>query len=174
MTLANTITLFRLFLVPLLVAFLFSEAEVAKYWAAALFLIAGLSDCLDGHLARRRDEVSVFGKVVDPLADKLIVLTALFALVKRGLVNIWLAIVLLVKEAVLVLGAAWLICVKRRVISAHVWGKVAAVVLYAGTFLTILELSWGPVLMAMGVSISLAAGLYYLFVALTGSTEEIG
>ena len=66
MTLANTITLFRLFLVPLLVAFLFSEAEVAKYWAAALFLIAGLSDCLDGHLARRRDEVSVFGKVVDP------------------------------------------------------------------------------------------------------------
>ena len=53
-------------------------------------------------------------------------------------------------------------------------GKVAAVVLCAGTFLTILELSWGPVLMAMGVSISLAAGLYYLFVALTGSTEEIG
>ncbi|MCK9222229.1 MAG: CDP-alcohol phosphatidyltransferase family protein [Limnochordia bacterium] len=174
MTLANAITVLRIMTVPLLVVFLFAETEVAKYWAAALFLIAGVSDFLDGHLARSRDEVSVFGKLADPLADKLIVLTTVFALVKRSLVNSWLAIVLLVKEVVLILGGAWLFCIKRRVISASMPGKVAAVVLYAGIFLTILELPLGQVLIAIGIGISLMAGAYYLFQALTGGTEKIG
>ena len=104
MNLPNYITLVRIFLVPLLVAVLltsFSEDwfNIQRYaLAIGIFLIASFTDILDGHLARRRNQVSNLGKFLDPIADKLLVSAALIVLVEKHLAPSWAVVVILGRE----------------------------------------------------------------------------
>jgi CDP-diacylglycerol--glycerol-3-phosphate 3-phosphatidyltransferase len=105
MNLPNTLTLTRIFLVPLLVVVLLTKFEghlilgVRKELVgAAIFAIASLTDWLDGYVARRRQQVTAFGQVVDPLADKLLTSAALISLVQMGLAPAWMVAVIIGRE----------------------------------------------------------------------------
>lgn len=105
MNLPNALTLGRIFLVPLLVVVLLTEVEsVQVQWAprgllaAAIFALASLTDWLDGYLARRRHQVTTFGQLLDPLADKLLVSAALISLVQIDLAPAWMAAVIIGRE----------------------------------------------------------------------------
>lgn len=108
MNLPNVLTLSRIFLVPLLVAVLLrSDAvELDTGWvvfsreiiALAIFLAAALTDLLDGYLARRRRQVTSFGKLLDPIADKLLVSAALISLVELGRVEAWMVVLIVSRE----------------------------------------------------------------------------
>ena len=98
LNLPNALTLLRIFLVPLLVVVLLTRIEGHVYLGAAIFLVAVLTDYLDGFFARRRNEVTRLGILLDPLADKLLTAAAFLSLVEMGLVPAWVVMIVLARE----------------------------------------------------------------------------
>jgi CDP-diacylglycerol--glycerol-3-phosphate 3-phosphatidyltransferase len=98
LNLPNALTLLRMFLVPLLVVVLLTRVEGHEYLGAGIFALAVLTDYLDGYFARRRNEVTRLGILLDPLADKLLIAAALLSLVEMGLVPAWMVMIILARE----------------------------------------------------------------------------
>jgi CDP-diacylglycerol--glycerol-3-phosphate 3-phosphatidyltransferase len=96
--LPNRITLFRIFLVPLIIVFLISPSLWSCFIAALIFALAAASDWLDGHLARVTDQVTLLGKLLDPIADKLLIVAALVPLVALGRVDAWIVALIVGRE----------------------------------------------------------------------------
>ncbi len=120
--LPNLLTVFRILLVPVLVVVLLSEVFESDWPAAAVFALASLTDVADGYLARRNDQVSTFGKLWDPLADKLLVTAALISLVSLGKLDAWVAMVVISREFA-VTGLRQVAVEQGRVIAASAAGK---------------------------------------------------
>src|SRR5690554_76989 len=98
MNLPNKLTMFRIILVPVLVVVLLINIPYGDYFAAAIFILAALTDSLDGYLARRWKQVTRLGIFLDPLADKLLIMAALICLVQLGRIPGWIAIVIIARE----------------------------------------------------------------------------
>jgi CDP-diacylglycerol--glycerol-3-phosphate 3-phosphatidyltransferase len=94
----NLLTLLRILLVPVLVVALGTEAEGGSTIAAAVFVLASLTDGLDGYIARSRQSITTFGKVMDPVADKLLIAAALLTLVSLDRVDAWVAMIVIARE----------------------------------------------------------------------------
>src|SRR3990170_4660370 len=98
LNLPNVLTLLRILLVPVLVVALTLEIPNGSTIAAAVFVLAALTDGLDGYIARSRESITTFGKVMDPIADKLLIAAALMALVSLDRVAAWVAMVIIARE----------------------------------------------------------------------------
>lgn len=98
MNIANKITLFRVFLVPIFMVVLYSDINNSQFIAGLIFVFASLTDTLDGYLARSRNLVTNFGKFVDPLADKVLVSAALISLVEMDKIPGWIVVVIIARE----------------------------------------------------------------------------
>ncbi|NLJ86792.1 MAG: CDP-diacylglycerol--glycerol-3-phosphate 3-phosphatidyltransferase [Firmicutes bacterium] len=165
MNLANCLTMLRIAAVPLFL-YLFSLEGISSYWIALVFVLTGITDILDGRLARARNQVTRFGVLADPLADKLIMLAAIISLASRGNVPMWVAGLLVVKEVALIIGAGFFLVSKSKVTPASRLGKSATVLLYVGVTGSILGIAYSVYLVLLGVGVSLIAGLDYLRQAL--------
>ena len=140
MTLANRLTLLRIFLSFLFMAFLFHRGIAFRLSALILFLIASLTDLYDGRLARLKDQVSNFGKLMDPIADKILVLCAFVAFVELGLIPGWMVVLVLSRE-LLITGVRLLVLTQGRgVLSAGVGGKHKTVTQMGGIIWVLLVL----------------------------------
>ncbi len=129
MNLPNLLTLFRILLVPVFLYFLFN-GPIA--YALAAFVLAGLTDAVDGALARMTGQITELGILLDPLADKALVLSAFVALTVLGKVPAWLTIAIVLRDAVIVIGSAELYRRGRREdIRPVVLGKVTTFFLFA-------------------------------------------
>lgn len=134
MNLANKITLARIFLVPIIVFFLlinipFPEIRIEQFTitynqiiAVLIFIIAASTDSLDGYIARSRKMVSNLGKLLDPLADKLLVSAVLVSLVEMGKVDAWIVIIIISREFA-VTGLRQIAALQGTVVAADNWGK---------------------------------------------------
>ncbi len=99
MNLPNSLTLARIFLVPIVVAVLLTkEIRNWTFWGASLFLVTALTDLLDGYLARRRKQVTTLGRLLDPIADKLLISSALISLVQLRMVPAWMVVIIIGRE----------------------------------------------------------------------------
>ena len=98
MNLPNSLTLTRIFLVPILLAFLLTRAHNWEWWGVALFLAASCTDFLDGYLARKRQQVTTLGTLLDPIADKLLISAAFISLVELELVQAWMVVIIIGRE----------------------------------------------------------------------------
>lgn len=98
MNLANKITILRVLMIPIFMIILLSDLPWNNYIAAVIFIIASLTDMIDGYIARSKNQVTSFGKFIDPLADKLLVTTALICLIEMGKVPAWVVIIILSRE----------------------------------------------------------------------------
>ena len=134
MNLPNKLTIFRIILVPfmVLVPFFNLQGEIFNIPTTfividLIFIIASITDKLDGYLARSRNEVTNFGKFLDPIADKILVLAALIMLIDFGKLPAWIAILILFRE--LIVSGYRLIAIETggKVIAASIWGKVKTV-----------------------------------------------
>ena len=122
LNLPNVLTVIRILLVPVLVVALLRETAHGDLFAAAVFAVASFTDMLDGRLARARGSITTFGKLMDPVADKLLVIAALITLVSLDRVAAWVAMVILAREfAVTALRAA--AGSQGIVVPAQSWGK---------------------------------------------------
>jgi CDP-diacylglycerol--glycerol-3-phosphate 3-phosphatidyltransferase len=122
MTWANRLTLLRVLLIPVFLLFMYLRIPNAFLYAAIVFFVASMTDILDGYLARREKKVTVFGKVFDPIADKLLVLSALVLLTEFGLLHSIITILLVARE-ILISGFRIVMAEKGEVISASWLGK---------------------------------------------------
>ena len=122
LNLPNILTLTRIAVVPIVVVLLMFESKENCFWAAAIFSIASITDWLDGYLARKWGIVTVLGKFLDPLADKLIVMAALIMLIPLGRVPAWAVLVILSRELI-VSGVRSIASTEGIVISASNLGK---------------------------------------------------
>ena len=127
----NALTVLRILCVPVLVVALLDETPdltggskpEGDVFAAAVFAFAALTDGLDGYIARRRREVTTFGKLMDPLADKLLIVAALISLVSLDRLAAWVAMVIITRELA-VTGLRTLAAEQGVVLAASVWGKL--------------------------------------------------
>ncbi len=122
-TLPNLLTIFRILLVPVLVVVLLSEIFESDWPAAAVFALASVTDVADGYLARRYETESNFGKLWDPLADKLLVTAALISLVSLDRLEAWVAMVIISREFA-VTGLRQVAVEQGHVIAASAAGKL--------------------------------------------------
>lgn len=118
----NILTLLRIAAIPVLAAFLLSPSRDAGFWAAAIFSLASITDWLDGYLARRMGIVTVFGKFLDPIADKLIVMAALIMILPFERVPAWMVLVILGRE-IIITGLRGIASSEGIVIAASDLGK---------------------------------------------------
>lgn len=127
MNLPNKLTVLRVLLIPLFVAF-FCIGSIPNHllWALVIFALASLTDLLDGHIARSRGLITDFGKLMDPLADKLLVMSAMVCFVGVGLVHPAVVVVILAREF-LVSALRQLAASKGEVLAADGWGKAKTV-----------------------------------------------
>lgn len=135
MNLANKLTLFRIILVPIMVIIPFFglnnkiifDIPLAWIIIEAIFVIASITDKLDGYIARSRNQITTFGKFLDPIADKILVLAAMIMLVEAGRLPAWIPIVVLFRE--FIVSGYRLIAVGNdgNVIAASIWGKLKTV-----------------------------------------------
>jgi CDP-diacylglycerol---glycerol-3-phosphate 3-phosphatidyltransferase len=122
-TLPNVLTVFRILLVPVLAAVLLAELPGGDAVAAGVFALASATDVADGYLARRHQTITTFGKLMDPLADKLLVTSALVSLVALDRLEAWVAMVIIAREFA-VTGLRQLAVEQGHVVAASVWGKL--------------------------------------------------
>ena len=134
MNLANKLTVFRMILVPLIVIASFLWTDISIYGITvsmivmdAIFIVASITDKLDGYIARSRNQVTTFGKFLDPLADKILVLAAMVILVEAGKIPAWIPIIVLARE--FIVSGYRLVAVEKggKVIAASIWGKLKTV-----------------------------------------------
>lgn len=128
MNIANILTLTRIFLVPFFVLFMMVGNENSIYFviALAIFIIASITDAIDGKIARKYNLVTNFGKFMDPLADKILVMSAFLCLLYLGIVNVVLVIIILSREF-LVTSLRLVASSNGKVIAANFWGKLKTV-----------------------------------------------
>ena len=148
MNLANKLTIFRIILVPIMVIIPFLGIDgkifgIPTEWIIIdlIFIIASITDKLDGYLARKNNQVTTFGKFLDPLADKILVLAAMVMLVEMSKLPAWIPIIVLTRE--FMVSGYRLIAVEKggEVIAASKWGKLKTVTQMIAIILAILDLN---------------------------------
>ena len=141
MNLANKLTMIRIFLVPIFLIFIAGRGiPYGSVIATLIFIIASLTDQLDGYIARSRNQITNFGKFMDPLADKLLVTAALISLVELHLIPAWAAVIIIAREFA-VSGLRTLAAAEGTVIAASWWGKIKTVTQIAAIVLLLLEVN---------------------------------
>jgi CDP-diacylglycerol--glycerol-3-phosphate 3-phosphatidyltransferase len=145
--LATRITLVRMVFIPVFLVVLLGRMPSWGPWlAAAVFTLLAATDGVDGYIARSRNQVTTFGKFVDPLADKLLVAAALIALVELGKIGSWIAIVIISRELI-VSGLRMVAIAEGKVVAASSWGKVKTVLQIVAVVLYILRDSTGDLIL---------------------------
>jgi CDP-diacylglycerol--glycerol-3-phosphate 3-phosphatidyltransferase len=141
LNLPNKLTLARIFLVPIVIVFLIAGERVPNYTAGAIFLAAVLTDWLDGRIARSTRQVTTLGQLLDPIADKLLISTALIALVQVGRAPAWL-VVLIVGRELAITGLRTIAAAQNVIIHASDVGKYKMIAEVVAV--TLLILDWPP------------------------------
>ena len=122
----NTLTIIRFLIIPFIVINIFTGNYISAF---ILFTISGITDIADGYIARKYNLISNFGKLMDPLADKLTQIATLSSLVITGLIPLWILIIVLSKEVIMIAGASFLYG-KDVVVYSRWYGKLATVLFY--------------------------------------------
>lgn len=130
----NILTIIRFLLIPLIVYFIFTNQFIMAF---VFFTISGITDVADGFIARKFNLVSNFGKLMDPLADKLTQISTLASLVIANIIPIWILVIVLIKEFIMIVGASFLYG-KDVVVYSKWYGKLATVLFYVAIVLSLI------------------------------------
>lgn len=140
MNLPNKLTCLRVCLIPFFVLFMLADFGAWQKWAAlAVFVAASLTDALDGHIARSRNLITNFGKFMDPVADKLLVCSALICFVQLGVMPAWIVIIIVAREFI-VSGFRLVASDQGIVLAAGIWGKLKTVCQMVMTIVLIMDI----------------------------------
>jgi CDP-diacylglycerol---glycerol-3-phosphate 3-phosphatidyltransferase len=169
MNLANKLTLIRIFLIPIFLVFIaVKDIPYGKLVATAIFIIAALTDKLDGYIARSRNQITRFGKFMDPLADKLLVTAALISLVEFQIIPTWIAMIIIAREFA-VTGLRSIAAAEGIVIAASWWGKIKTVIQIVAIIFALINLNYANIyfttatriVMFIAIIVTLLSGIDY-------------
>ena len=162
MNIPNVLTIIRFLLIPGFVYFFFSPAEYGIRIAIVIFVVAGLTDILDGYIARKYNIITRLGIVLDPLADKLMLLTVLISITLKNQIPLWIIVVVAIKETLLILGAITLFNDHDIVVPANRFGKVSTIAFYIAILAVAFELPYSQLLLDVFVLLTIVALVVYV------------
>lgn len=162
MNVPNALTTLRFFLIVVFV-YVFYNPNIQNNlaWATGIFILAGFTDLLDGFIARRCNMVTKWGKLMDPLADKAMLITVLICLYDMKIIPIAVIIIVVLKELLMVLGAAFLYKNRKVVVQANYYGKAATVAFYLAVVALVFDIPHSEVILAIAVLATLLALVQY-------------
>lgn len=172
MNTANKITMIRVFLVPIFMVLFFID-NTACHWAAlGVFILASITDAIDGHVARKYNQTTTFGKFVDPLADKVLTTAAFLLLMYYGRMSVWAVMIILTREF-MVAGVRLVAAGEGNVVAASMWGKlktvtqmiaviVAMILMNFEKFLGVPSIIISDILIWISVAFTIISGIDYL------------
>lgn len=149
MNLANKLTIFRILLVPILVIIPFFNIQgeilnipISMWIMNFIFIVASITDKLDGYIARSRNQVTTFGKFLDPIADKILVISAMLILVEMNKLPAWIPIIVIFRE--FIVSGYRLVAVEKggKVIAASIWGKLKTATQMIAIILAFIDTSY--------------------------------
>jgi CDP-diacylglycerol--glycerol-3-phosphate 3-phosphatidyltransferase len=170
MSLPNSLTLLRIFFVPLLVALLLTKEPNMDLWAVGVFLLAATTDLLDGYLARRRAQISRVGILLDPIADKLLTSAAFISLVELQQIPAWIVVIIIGREFA-VSGLRSIASAEGFTMPASDLGKTKMVLQVVAITVIVLERRYPPLQplgdvflwLVVGIALLSAAGYFWAF-----------
>ena len=182
MNLANKLSISRILMVPIFMIFImpFPDLDflsgynnfvntVGIYIAVCIFVLASITDSIDGYIARSRNMVTDFGRFIDPVADKLLITAAVLALVQHGVLNGWFAFIIIGRELIIT-GFRLIVSDRGVVLAANAWGKLKMVFQTVAISFMIIEIKFvtdsaitlGDVLMSIAVVLTVISGYIYI------------
>ncbi len=170
MNLPNKLTLFRIFLIPIFVLVMLLDFNNKYLVSCIIFIVASLTDAMDGYIARKYNLITDFGKFMDPLADKLLVLSALITMTENNLVQSWMVIIIVSRELTVSILRA-IAAADGKVIAASSGGKLKTisqmlsivVLLLGANFSNSIMLFVGYILILIATLLTLQSGFEYLY-----------
>lgn len=162
MNIPNLLTAIRFLLIPIFMYFFFLPEETGVGIAVIIFILAGITDTLDGYIARKYNQITKLGIVLDPLADKLMLITVLISIAISKRIPMWIIIVVAAKELFMIAGAITLYNKQNVVIPANIFGKAATVLSYFAILSVVFELPFGNIALYLYVFATILAFSIYL------------
>ncbi|WP_425447498.1 CDP-diacylglycerol--glycerol-3-phosphate 3-phosphatidyltransferase [Dethiothermospora halolimnae] len=170
MNLANKLTLVRIFLVPIFMFFLLVNIPYGEYIAAGIFILAALTDSLDGYIARSRNQITKFGKLMDPLADKLLVSSALISLIEKDQISAWIVVIIIAREFAIT-GLRVIAASEGITLAANWWGKIKTITQIVAIVALLLDnypfkyigIPFDKISVALAVIFTIISGVDYLY-----------
>jgi cardiolipin synthase (CMP-forming) len=163
MNFPNLLTFFRLFLIPVFILIFFSNIHNAFLYSILVFLIAGLTDTLDGYIARKFNLITKWGIILDPLADKLMLVTVLTCLVVKNYIPLWVLIIMTAKETAMI-TAGILLFKNDTIIASDFFGKLSTLLFYISIFILSLDENTGTMFIYVAVGSSIIAFINYYII----------
>lgn len=168
MNIANKITLSRIFLIPIFIFFMLIDLPYHMEIALVIFVVASLTDKLDGYFARKYNMITDLGKFLDPLADKLLITGALLVFIQLGKIDAWIVFVILAREFA-VTGLRGIAANNNVVIAASKWGKlktviqiITIIVLFIDNYpFSLINLPMNIILIYLSLIITVISGIDY-------------
>lgn len=165
--LPNIITSLRFGLIPIFIGLFFSSLEKSLLYSILIFVLAGITDMLDGYIARKYDAITKWGQAMDPLADKLMQLTVLVCFTIKHLIPIWVISIYGIKEVLMIVGGIFLYTKKDRVVvPANSYGKAATVIFYIAILAVAFNFVYGKFLITISVLFTLYAFVRYSLIGI--------
>lgn len=162
MNIPNILTTIRFFLVGIFIYIFYNPTiENNLQWSIVIFIIAGITDILDGYIARKYNMVTKWGKLMDPLADKLMLIVVLISLYTLQIVPLLVIIVVFIKELLMVLGAIFLYKNRKTVVQSNFFGKAASVAFYVAIIALVFDFPYAYYMLGAAVFLTLFALIQY-------------
>lgn len=172
MNTANKLTLLRIVLVPVFMALLMIDGAAYKWAALGVFVLASITDALDGHIARSRNQITTFGKFVDPLADKILTTAAFLVFLGMGVykpISGTIALMVIMTREFMVAGVRLVSVGEGTVIAASMWGKLKTVAQMIAIIITIMLIAAMPERAAADLVIEILLWITVAFTVISGA-----
>lgn len=170
MNFSNRLTIFRILTIPVFLYFLLADTNSSIrqsqfIWAATIvFLVSAITDAVDGYIARIRNEVTAWGKLMDPIADKILICSAIIALVELGKIPSWIAIIIIFREF-LISGLRAVAATRGVIISASILGKAKAVIQIVAVIIAMINTSISGINFLPISFLGIQLEMYFLIIA---------
>lgn len=163
MNIPNLLTVFRFMLVPLFIYVFFNEPQGNITHGTYIFILAGITDILDGYIARKYNLITKWGQAMDPLADKLMQLTVLICLTVKKYLPVWIIIIIGIKEVLMILGGLFLYYRRDQIVlPANRYGKIATISFYIAIIYLFFNLPYKTVPIIISILLTLIAFWNYI------------
>lgn len=156
----NKLTVLRVIMTPLFLAALIIKFPHNYFWALLIFSLAAITDAIDGKLARKNNQITVFGKLLDPVADKVLTTAAFLGFMQMDICNIWIIMIVLTREFA-VTSLRLVACAQDIIVAANIWGKIKTVSQMVSIIIILIlsEAVYGFDFMPEGFKLSLVSNL---------------
>jgi cardiolipin synthase len=162
MNIPNILTMIRFLLIPTYLVVYFSDISSKVYWSAGIILLAGITDVIDGYIARRYKLVTELGTLLDPLADKLMIIAVFLSLLITHKISFWAAVAVFLRDISMIVFSTFFHLQGKKTVPANLMGKLTTVLFYLVLFMLIFSIEGSELYLWYVIGLSYLTTFVYL------------